>query len=1117
MAAPTRGELRGTYGYHPVTTDLAAILVSGLFDQLLVFGAGVTDVVDHVDDVRVLTQPPVSLPNGVYWFSGIERPLVLSVTSGLPAGPSASLAVDLVQSGSALDNALGWAESLWEDAAVVPRPMFSVGSDVIVRSTGHDGIIREDRRFAGGRWTYRVFTAGESARRDESALSSRPTADRASAWVEAEPVSPSRFAATLTRAKLTGQFTDTVFSFRATRTIFRPYQFKPVQKLLNTGTLRLLIADEVGLGKTIEAGLVWTEMEARRQANRVLVVCPSSLVTKWKREMEERFGFELVELDNQGLSDLLDRLESDRLPLRAAYVCTIERLRMWDGIERATELDLNFDLAIVDEAHSFRNSDTRSYELGEHLSNWAEALVMLSATPVNLRNRDLYNLLSLLVPGEFEDLASLEERLAPNRVLNRITKSLLDLESSNAQRRQWLDTLSQDLFGALLSLRPDYALLRQVLEKDDLQPADAVQIKRLCSELHGLSAEVTRTRKVEVQEFKAMREPHPVKVIFDTTEATFYAAYRDWCVQRAAVTGSPLHFAMQMPLRLAGSCLPEAARAVLEWGQQQPRRGEDEEDDTVPKTRSADVPPSADLVRLAHALKTDTKFDRFRPALADLIRQKKQSIVFTHSRRTLRYLESRLADDARVVVLHGDVPRRKRDEIMASFRAGAFDVLLATKVASEGLDFEFCSAVVNYDLPWNPMEVEQRIGRIDRIGQKEEKLAILNFQTPGTIETDIIERVMERIGVFEHAIGELEPILDSGWKGVQEILFDFSLSDEQRERQSREALLAIEEQARALADVEAAAPTLVSSDGADIEGLERDLLASGRYVGQEELALLVHDWAATFGGQVERDGQMLRLRGSDEMADHVHGLVRTKERLNAEVSELATALRSRLTLTLSLDQELSRRSGLPLLTATHAATRAAVGTPGYKQGRFTRLRMTSTSAGVPDGVYLSLLSVIDWDGVRELHEVWSSTIDLVTLADTGPAVGMAVMKDLARGALRPGALSDYPQLDEAVEMATLNLEARIAVRRRELMAENEAFVATRRESFLQVHARRMSALQNTMDTHRQRHNLRAITLTDGKIRTQEARLADNLARLDIANNPELKNRDLAVCVIEVGA
>jgi len=1114
VAAPGRDELRRAHGYHPVTTDLQAVLATRLFDQLLVFGSGIPDVVDHVAEARVVTAPPVQLPQGIYWFDAIEPPLVLLVTSGSPAGPSVSIQADSVPTGSALDNALAWADGSWEDAGVVPRPLFAVGSEVIVSGTGHDGIVRDDRRFVGGRWIYRVFAGGETARRDEAALSARPTDDRASAWVEMKPVSPRRFSATLTRAKLTGRFTDTVFSFRATRTIFRPYQFKPVQKLLNTSTLRLLIADEVGLGKTIEAGLVWTEMEARRQANRVMVVCPSTLVTKWKREMEERFGFDLIELDSDGLGDLLDRVESGRLPLRASYICSIERLRMWEGIERATELNLNFDLVIVDEAHSFRNSDTRSYELGEHLSTWAEALVMLSATPVNLRNRDLFNLLSVLVPGEFEDLASLEERLAPNRVLNRITKSLLDPGTTNRQRRAWLNELSTDVFGLILTLRPDYALLRELLEKDRLEPTDAVQIKRLCSELHGLSAEVTRTRKVEVQEFKAMREPHHVQVIFNDIEASFYAAYRGWCIERAAVTGSPLHFAMQMPLRLAGSCLPEAARSVLEWGADG-RLDLEVDDGAVPVTSSRDVPPDAELVNLARVLSTDTKFDRFRIALEDLVRQDKRVIVFTHSRRTLRYLESRLRGDARVVALHGDVNRRKRDEIMASFRAGAYEVLLATKVASEGLDFEFCSAVVNYDLPWNPMEVEQRIGRIDRIGQTEEKLAILNFHTPGTIESDIIERVMDRIGVFEHAIGELEPILDSGWKRVQDILFDFSLSPEQRDQQSREAILALEEQARALAEVEAAAPTLVSSDGADIEGLERDLLATGRYVGQDELALLVQDWADTFGGQAEREPQLLRLRGNDEMADHVQALVRTKERLNAEVSELSTALRSGMPLVLSLDQELSRVSGLPLLTATHPATRAAVGTPGYKQGRFTLLRMKPDVAGVSPGTYLSLLAVVDWDGVRELHEVWSSTVDLATLVDAGPDIGLSVMKELARGALTAGPFRDHGSLEESVEMATFNLEVRIGERRRELQAENQAFLATRRQSFAQVHERRMKSLSETLRVHRQRGNARAIPLTEARIRKQQERFADQLAKLDGSNQPQLKSQDLAVCVIEV--
>ena len=147
------------------------------------------------------------------------------------------------------------------------------------------------------------------------------------------------------------------------------------------------------------------------------------------------------------------------------------------------------------------------------------------------------------------------------------------------------------------------------------------------------------------------------------------------------------------------------------------------------------------------------------------------------------------------------------------------------------------------------MEVEQRIGRIDRIGQREEKIVILNFHTPGTIETDIIERVMDRIGVFEHSIGELEPILESRGRASRAELFDFSLSPEQREQRIEEILALSRSRRAGRKDIEAAAPYLISSDGVDIEGLEPDLVGSGRYVGQEELALLIADWARTYRGR----------------------------------------------------------------------------------------------------------------------------------------------------------------------------------------------------------------------------------------------------------------------------
>jgi superfamily II DNA or RNA helicase len=1114
LAAPDGEVVRGTFGYHPVTSDLEGILRNGGFDQLLVFGPGITDVVEHVREIRIVIQPPVELPQGVYWFSGVEPSGVLSVTTGTSPGASVAIPIDDVPEGSPLHNALGWLEQTWEAATVVPKPLFSVGDDVIVDSTGQDGVVRSGRRHVAGQWVYNIFSGGRNARQDERALSARPMVDDAAAWVMQAPVPPKRFAATLSRAKLQGHFTDTIFSFRATRTIFRPYQFKPVQKLLDTGTLRLLIADEVGLGKTIEAGLVWTEMEARRQSDRVLVVCPSMLVDKWRREMEDRFGFLLTELDAPGLDDLLNRLESDRLPRRAAYISSIERLRVWEGLERATELGLQLDLSIVDEAHYFRNSDTRSYGLGEQLQDWSDALVMLSATPINLRNRDLFNLLWLLVPGEFEDVESLERRLAPNAVLNRLTKSLVDPRVTNAERLRWLKDFEDDPFGSVIALRPDFQVLRDVLSAANLDAAGAVMVKRICAELHGLSAQVTRTRKVDVQEDKPLREPHRIQVLFDEQEAEFYAAYYQWCAERAKLSGAAINFAMQMPLRLAGSCLPEAARYVLEWGRSDDIEAEDIA--AVPKaTSSANLPPGAHLVALAEQLDGDTKFGQLEIALADLVRQDKRVIVFTFSRRTLRYLHGRLSRSFRVGALHGGIPSRRRGRIMGDFRAGAFEVLLASRVASEGLDFEFCSAVVNYDLPWNPMEVEQRIGRIDRIGQVEKKIGVLNFHTPGTIETDIVERVMERIGVFEHAIGELEPILDAQWKGVESLLFDFALDPEQKRLRVEQMIQAIEMRAKDLEFVESAAPMLISSDTADIEGLERDLLTSGRYVGQAELAVLIEDWAETFGGAVARNGAGLEVHGNAELSGHVQTLVRTGERLASEVEETCALLRSEQVIYLSLDQEMSRTTGLPLLTATHPLTRAALGTPGHRQGRFTLLEMDPGTAGLSEGTYLSLLAVVSWNGIRPLHEVWSSSIDLVDLSDAGDSLGLAVMKDLAGASYRSAPMREHSGLVEAVDLATMNLEVRVANRRSELIQENDAFIATRRLSFEDVHERRLQQMHALRRTHMERGNMRALRLTEARISKEQNRFASQIAALDVARAPSLTTVDLAVCVVEV--
>ncbi len=1108
-----RATVAGTHGYYPLVDAASDLIATRLFTRVLVLGPGAFDFADTVDQVRHLPTPDEVLPEGVYWFTASALPAVLVVYRGRPPSEALQLAPSGIAEDSLLGRALQWHEHLWHEGKPVPSPVFGIMEDVLTRA-GQDGLVRA-RQYTQGQWVYSVYVDGRNQKISEDSLTARPLPDSPDAWVDTTPASADRFAATLTRAKLEGRFTDTVFSFRATRTIFRPYQFKPVLKLLNSGSLRMLIADEVGLGKTIEAGLLWTELEARQRADRVLVVCPSSLLAKWQREMDERFGFTLVELTNDALIDLKNRVESDRVPRRIAYVCTVERLRRWDALAGVTDLGLEFDLVIVDEAHVFRNWTTKSHELGVYLSQWADAMVFLSATPVNLRNDDLFNLLELLVPGEFLELEGLRERIEPNSVLHRVTGSLLDRTVTNETRRSYLEELGTTTFGRVLTLRPEYELLKEVLERPELTPADVVQVKRICSELHGLSSQITRTRKVEVQDDKAVREPRPVQVEWTSPEREFYDAFREWCVARAKAKAMPLHFAMQMPLRLAGSCLPEAARQVLEWQVQPDLQDEIDSSQSTLVPAGADVDPSHELVQLAAGLTVDTKLAQFDVVMRDLVDQGKQALVFTFSRRTLAYLERHLRGVCRVGVLHGGVQKRVRDEVMADFRAGGYDVVIATKVASEGLDFEFCSVLVNYDLPWNPMEIEQRIGRIDRIGQREDKMVIVNFTTPGTIETDILERVLDRIGVFEHAIGALEPIIGEAWSDVEAALLDFELTPEQREQRTQELLAALAEQERALVDVETAAPYLISSDGVDIEGLEPDLVTSGRYVGQRELALLVSDWIQTYGGSVHTEGDRMVVTGNPELSDHVQGLARTGERTGAEVSEVVLALRNEQAIHLSLDQETSRLGGVPLIAATHPLVRAALNVPGYRQSRFSVVAMTQQEAETAAGCYLVQLCVAHWDGIRPIHEVWTETVNV----DTGGLaanLGDRLMAMLAAGELRPGRHRPDLDLSRALSVASDALLARQLVRKDELRAENEAFMTTRRVSIEQVHQRRIDSINQSIETLRANGRERMIRLFEAQRRREDLRYAEHRQDITERSGATLRTEDLAVCIVEVG-
>ena len=182
---------------------------------------------------------------------------------------------------------------------------------------------------------------------------------------------------------------------QSSRTDFHAYQFKPVYKFIESLDNRILIADEVGLGKTIEAGLIWLEAQARSRAKRLLIVCPSMLREKWKAELRYRFNTRAEIYNAKGFCELLEEFASEGESFQCAAICSLQTIRQDSVITALSGLENTpgrFDLVIVDEAHHMRNRSTKSHGAGRMLSDLTDALVLLTATPIHLGNQDLFSI-----------------------------------------------------------------------------------------------------------------------------------------------------------------------------------------------------------------------------------------------------------------------------------------------------------------------------------------------------------------------------------------------------------------------------------------------------------------------------------------------------------------------------------------------------------------------------------------------------------------------------------------------------------------------------------------------------------------------------------------------------
>jgi len=601
---------------------------------------------------------------------------------------------------------------------------------------------------------------------------------------------------------------NNINAFNASRTRFFPYQFKPLLKFLDSPKHRLLLADEVGLGKTIEAGLILTELRARQEVKRVLVVCPANLTSKWKQELEQRFAIDFSILNANGLITFLNNFEKspDRAGLHG--IISLESIRTNRVLDRLEALSPDFDLVIIDEAHHMRNFGTKTRKSGVVLAETANAMLLLTATPIHLGNQNLFSLLNILDDDEFPDIYTTDSRIRNNEPIVKAQKCMgqfpPELDEAiglmrEAASSQWIseNPLLPEIINKLEGLKDQQGNQQQAKRL-------VVDVQRELSELNLLAHIFTRTKKKEAQTDTAVRKAFPIRVTLTDIEKEFYHAVTDYVRELSQLQSTSAliqSWILHMPQRRMASCIP----AMVDYYRSRlPFEPDDcSEDDMVEEETEQGILPGIDMHSARQPLQkilaqwsltgTDSKYDAFIKIIRDLKNEGPcKIIVFAFFKGTLRYLRDRLSRDGiQCRLIYGDIPIRERLKEIERFRNDQSEVLLSSRVGGEGLDLQFCDTLFNYDLPWNPMEVEQRIGRLDRIGQLSDTIRIFNFWIEGTIEQRILERLYERIKVFERSIGELEMILGEEVRNLERYLFSRKLTPEEELQRIEAATIVI--------------------------------------------------------------------------------------------------------------------------------------------------------------------------------------------------------------------------------------------------------------------------------------------------------------------------------------
>lgn len=430
----------------------------------------------------------------------------------------------------------------------------------------------------------------------------------------------------------------------------------------------------------------------------------------------------------------------------------------------------------------------------------SDYVVLLSATPVHNHSTDLFSLLRLIDPQMFETKEYLSKILGANEPLIKARDKLLLDTPSTAEISKILKTARKnELLGDSKQLN---TLLSQFESSDLTLSATRAELAYRLETINLLSHTITRTRKREVVEGRVIREPVAEFIAMEPIEKEFYELVTGIVSEYARRQDLSESFLQVTPQQQMTSCMPAALQW---WNQKRPLlQSEDNHWFDDPSKVESDLGPlvkelivrSAELCEFEELYKFDSKYKNLQHLLRKLFAKHADDtkvIVFSSFRGTVAYLADRLNEDGiSTVILQGGGKVNKHDVIKYFQSPSGPQVLLSTEVGGEGVDLQFCWAIINYDLPWNPMRLEQRIGRVDRLGQAAEKVHIWNLLYDDTIDARIYRRLYEKLDLCRRALGDFEPILGEKLGKLTRDLLISRLTPEQQEDKIRQTALALE-------------------------------------------------------------------------------------------------------------------------------------------------------------------------------------------------------------------------------------------------------------------------------------------------------------------------------------